>query len=69
MVVATYAGAKESVAWGDLAARVPVLLETMQADMLAAAAQRQQASMAKVGAASGGEGGSCVGCEGSIWGL
>jgi len=40
-------GAKEAVAWSDLAARVPVLLETMQADLLAAATERQKASMAK----------------------
>ncbi|GIL72508.1 hypothetical protein Vretimale_4295 [Volvox reticuliferus] len=33
-------GAKETVAWADVAARVPVLLETIQADMFAAAKAR-----------------------------
>ncbi len=34
------AGAKETVAWADVATRVPALLETIQADMFAAAKAR-----------------------------
>jgi prolyl-tRNA synthetase len=41
-------GAKETVAWGDVVARVPVLLETIQADMYAAARAKYDACMKRV---------------------
>lgn len=37
---APWAGAKETVAWADVATRVPELLEIIQADMFAAAKAR-----------------------------
>lgn len=40
-------GAKETVAWADVAARVPALLETIQTEMLASARQRYDACMDK----------------------
>mmetsp|Transcript_7713 Transcript_7713/g.13324 ORF Transcript_7713/g.13324 Transcript_7713/m.13324 type:complete len:651 (+) Transcript_7713:45-1997(+) len=41
-------GVKETVAWADLAARVPVLLEEIQADMFTSAKQRYDACLEKV---------------------
>jgi prolyl-tRNA synthetase len=38
-------GAKETIAWADLAARVPALLEEVQADLLAGARARYDASV------------------------
>lgn len=41
-------GAKETVAWADVAARVPVLLETIQSDMYTSAKSRYDACLEKV---------------------
>ena len=41
-------GAKEFVAWADLPARVPALLEQIQADMLAAARAKYDACLERV---------------------
>jgi prolyl-tRNA synthetase len=40
MAVRRDSGGREAVAWGELAARVPALLEEMQAGMLASARER-----------------------------
>lgn len=41
-------GKKESIVWGDLASRVPKILEEMQAEMLKKASERVSAAMATV---------------------
>ena len=41
-------GSKEPVSWDDVAARVPQILEQMQAEMLAAATAKYQACIEKV---------------------
>lgn len=43
-----FAGVKEVVAWADVAARVPVLLEQIQTDMYNSARQRYDACVEKV---------------------
>lgn len=46
-------GAKDFVTWSDLAARVPQLLQQIQADMLAAARARYNASLEQVSGLTG----------------
>lgn len=41
-------GAKETVAWADVATRVPALLEQIQSDMFKAAKERYDACLEKV---------------------